>query len=51
MKILGIGVDVVKISRIQAILAKNYHPRFLVKVLHQKELDHFSQHEDVEYLA
>ena len=36
MKILGIGIDVTKISRFDHILAQNYHQRFLVKVLHTK---------------
>lgn len=35
MKILGIGVDMVKISRIEHILKQNYHKRFLTKVLHK----------------
>ena len=44
MKILGIGVDMVKISRIQNILTQRYRERFLVKVLHEKEMDHFRGH-------
>lgn len=51
MKILGIGVDVVKISRIHNILQKNYHKRFLVKVLHQKEFDYFNTLTDEDYQA
>ena len=51
MRILGIGVDIVKISRIQNILSKNYSLRFLTKVLHVKELEHLKKHDDEEYLA
>jgi holo-[acyl-carrier protein] synthase len=51
MKILGIGVDLVKISRIQQILHKNYHKRFLVKVLHKQELDYFNTLTDEDYQA
>lgn len=36
MKILGIGVDMVKISRIGSTLTKIYRKRFLTKVLHKK---------------
>ena len=38
MKILGIGVDMVKASRIESILSKKYAKRFLTKVLHTKEI-------------
>jgi len=38
MKILGVGVDLVEISRIHHILQMNYRRRFLTKVLHPKEL-------------
>ncbi len=41
MKVLGVGVDLVKISRIQNILSKNYKLRFLTKVLHPQELAYF----------
>jgi phosphopantetheinyl transferase (holo-ACP synthase) len=34
MRISGIGIDLVKIDRIQEILSKPYKKRFLVKVLH-----------------
>ena len=41
----------VKISRIESILLKNYQRRFLVKVLHDKELEYFDQITDDEYKA
>lgn len=41
MRILGIGVDLVKISRMQKILDRSYKLRFLTKVLHPLELEHF----------
>lgn len=42
MKVFGVGIDLVKINRIQKILEQNYKFRFLVKVLHPNELKHFS---------
>lgn len=37
MGILGVGVDLCRVSRIQSILSKPYSPRFLTKVLHVQE--------------
>ena len=37
MKIVGIGLDLCKISRIKNIRKKPYWPRFLDRVLHQNE--------------
>lgn len=36
-KILGIGVDLVKISRMEAFLSKSTANRFLTRVLHKTE--------------
>jgi phosphopantetheine--protein transferase-like protein len=49
MQVLGVGVDLVKISRISDILRKNYKLRFLTKVLHPKELEHFQTITSEEY--
>ena len=46
MKILGIGVDMVKVSRIENILSKSYAKRFLTKVLHSKEINELKLLED-----
>ena len=40
MKILGIGIDLVKNSRMQQYFTRNYSDRFLKKFLHPSELDH-----------
>ena len=37
-KIIGIGVDICKIERINKILLKSYSTRFLTKALHENEL-------------
>lgn len=37
-KIIGIGTDIVKISRMSEILNKSYKKRFLEKVLNQTEI-------------
>ena len=41
MKIFGIGVDIVKISRIEDMVTKSHWKRFITKVLHPKEIDHY----------
>ena len=46
MKILGIGVDMVKVSRIEHILSKNYARRFLTKVLHTEEIEFLDKQEN-----
>jgi len=51
MKVFGVGIDLVKINRIQKILDKNYKFRFLVKVLHPTELNYFSTIKDEDYQA
>jgi holo-[acyl-carrier protein] synthase len=51
MKILGIGIDLVKIDRIEKILEKSYKLRFLTKVLHPKELERFQEITNREYQA
>lgn len=55
MKILGIGIDLVKNSKIQNAVNKNYAERFIKKFLHPKELEkYFSIQKDeqkVTYLA
>jgi len=43
MKILGIGVDMVKISRFENILNASYKQRLIVKVLHKKEIETFNK--------
>ena len=44
--IRGIGVDIVKISRIRDILAKPYGPNFTYKVLSKSETEAFSLKND-----
>ena len=39
MKIFGVGIDIVKNSRIQNILQKTTSDRFLQKALHEKEIE------------
>jgi holo-[acyl-carrier protein] synthase len=51
MRISGIGIDLVKIDRIQEILSKPYKKRFLVKVLHPEELEYFEGIKNEEYQA
>ena len=51
MKVLGVGIDLVKIGRIQKILAQSYKFRFLTKVLHPRELEHFQSITNEEYQA
>jgi holo-[acyl-carrier protein] synthase len=51
MKIFGIGIDLVKISRMQKILEQSYKQRFLTKVLHPRELEHFKDITNEEYQA
>lgn len=41
MKIFGIGVDLVQNSRIRNALTKSHAKRFLSRVLHQDELQHY----------
>lgn len=42
MKILGIGVDLVRNARIKSYLTQSYADRFLKKFLHPTELVSFS---------
>lgn len=51
MKVFGVGIDLVKITRIEKILKKNYNQRFLMKVLHPSELAHFNNIKNLEYQA
>ena len=55
MNIFGIGVDIVKNSRIKKILLSNYSERFIQKVLHPNEIQQLKDKGDVEqqtsYLA
>jgi len=47
-RILGVGVDLCKVSRIQRIISKNeyFHRRFLTGVFHAKEVDEFNSKVD-----
>lgn len=51
MKVLGIGIDLVKINRMEKILQQSYKLRFLTKVLHPRELEHFKEINNEEYQA
>jgi len=55
MNIFGIGVDVVKSARMKRILSSSYAERFLIKVLHPKEITELKGRGDIEqqtlYLA
>ena len=44
--IKGIGVDVVKVPRIQKILSNRHRHRFLRKVLHQEEINEYQNKKD-----
>jgi len=55
MNIFGVGVDLVKSSRIKKILLSSYSERFLHKVLHPKEITELKDKGDIDqqthYLA
>lgn len=49
MKILGIGIDIIKISRMHKILKERYSARFLTRVLHPLELEHYKEITNEDY--